>query len=384
MTGSIDWNALDDETFRRRVRTFFTENYPEELRYPIRRLHWPEIRDWYAVLARQGWAAPAWPRRWGGMGLSPEKLLIFMEEQEAYGVARTPDMGITLVGPLLIQEGTDEQRTRYLPSILSGENIWCQGYSEPNAGSDLASLRMSAVADGDDYVVNGQKTWTTLAQDATHIFLLVRTDPTARKQEGISFLLVDMATRGIEVRPIRNIAGHEEFCEVFFDNVRVPKANLVGAPNQGWRIAKSLLGFERIFLGSPKQSQFALGQLARLAAATGLDGDPVFADRFARLRLDVADLASLYTRFADDVRAGRQLGPEVSILKIFATETFSRIADLMLEAAGSGGPIRSASDFGAGPDDVLNTYFNARPATIYGGSSEIQRSIVAKNVLGLG
>ena len=211
MTGSIDWNALDDETFRRRVRAFFTENYPEELRYPIRRLHWPEIRDWYAVLTRQGWAAPAWPRRWGGMGLSPEKLLIFMEEQEAYGVARTPDMGITLVGPLLIQEGTDEQRTRYLPSILSGENIWCQGYSEPNAGSDLASLRMSAVADGDDYVVNGQKTWTTLAQDATHIFLLVRTDPTARKQEGISFLLVDMATRGIEVRPIRNIAAHEEF-----------------------------------------------------------------------------------------------------------------------------------------------------------------------------
>jgi len=384
MTGPTDWNALDGETFRRRVRDFFAGNYPEGLRYPIRRLHWPEIRDWYAVLARQGWAAPAWPVRWGGMGLSPEKLLIFMEEQEAHGVARTPDMGITLVGPLLIQEGTDEQRARYLPRILSGENLWCQGYSEPNAGSDLASLRMSAVADGDDYVVNGQKTWTTLAQDATHIFLLVRTDPAARKQEGISFLLVDMATPGIVVRPIRNIAGHEEFCEVFFDDVRVPKANLVGAPNRGWGVAKSLLGFERIFLGSPKQSQFALGQLARLAEANGLFGDPVFADRFARLRLDVADLASLYTRFADQVRAGRPLGPDISILKIFATETFSRIADLMLEAAGSAAPIRSASEFGAGPDEVLNTFFNARPATIYGGSSEIQRGIVAKNVLGLG
>jgi alkylation response protein AidB-like acyl-CoA dehydrogenase len=318
------------------------------------------------------------------MGLSPEKLLIFMEEQEAYGVARTPDMGITLVGPLLIHAGTDEQRSRYLPRILSGMNIWCQGYSEPNAGSDLASLRMSAVSDGNDYVVNGQKTWTTLAQDATHIFLLVRTDPAARKQEGISFLLVDMTTPGITVRPIRNIAGHEEFCEVFFDNVRVPKGDLVGEPNRGWGVAKSLLGFERIFLGSPKQSQFALGQLSRLAKSNGLFADPVFADRFARLHMDVADLASLYTRFADIVRSGQPLGPEVSILKIFATETFSRIADLMLEAAGSAAPIRSPSEFGAGPDEVLSTFFNARPATIYGGSSEIQRSIVAKNVLGLG
>jgi alkylation response protein AidB-like acyl-CoA dehydrogenase len=384
MTGSTDWNAMDDEAFRSLVRAFFEANYPSELRYPIRRLHWPEIRDWYAVLARQGWGAPAWPTRWGGMGLSPEKLLIFMEEQEAYGVARTPDMGITLVGPLLIQAGTDEQRSRYLPRILSGMNIWCQGYSEPNAGSDLASLRMSAVSDGNDYVVNGQKTWTTLAQDATHIFLLVRTDPAARKQEGISFLLVDMTTPGITVRPIRNIAGHEEFCEVFFDNVRVPKGDLVGEPNRGWGVAKSLLGFERIFLGSPKQSQFALGQLSRLAKSNGLFADPVFADRFARLHMDVADLASLYTKFADIVRSGQPLGPEVSILKIFATETFSRIADLMLEAAGSAAPIRSPSEFGAGPDEVLSTFFNARPATIYGGSSEIQRSIVAKNVLGLG
>jgi alkylation response protein AidB-like acyl-CoA dehydrogenase len=384
MTGSTDWNAMDDEAFRSLVRAFFEANYPSELRYPIRRLHWPEIRDWYAVLARQGWGAPAWPTRWGGMGLSPEKLLIFMEEQEAYGVARTPDMGITLVGPLLIQAGTDEQRSRYLPHILSGMNIWCQGYSEPNAGSDLASLRMSAVSDGNDYVVNGQKTWTTLAQDATHIFLLVRTDPAARKQEGISFLLVDMTTPGITVRPIRNIAGHEEFCEVFFDNVRVPKGDLVGEPNRGWGVAKSLLGFERIFLGSPKQSQFALGQLSRLTKSNGLFADPVFADRFARLHMDVADLASLYTRFADIVRSGQPLGPEVSILKIFATETFSRIADLMLEAAGSAAPIRSPSEFGAGPDEVLSTFFNARPATIYGGSSEIQRSIVAKNVLGLG
>jgi len=383
MNAATDWNEIDDGAFREIVRAFFAANYPAELRYPMRRLHWPEIRDWYATLSAKGWAAPAWPVRWGGMGLKPDKLLIFMEEQESFGVARTPDMGITLVGPLLIQEGTEAQRAQYLPKIIAGEYLWCQGYSEPNAGSDLASLRMSAVIDGDAYVVNGQKTWTTLAQDATHIFLLVRTDQAAPKQEGISFLLVDMKTPGITVRPIRDIAGHDEFCEVFFDNVRTPRANLVGKPNAGWGIAKSLLGFERIFLGSPKQSQFALGQLERLAVANGLFADPAFADRYARLTLDVEDLSSLYRKFADDVRAGRKLGPDVSILKIFATETYSRISGLTLEAAGSAGPVRSTAEFGAGPEDALNTYLNARPATIYGGSSEIQRGIVAKNVLGL-
>jgi alkylation response protein AidB-like acyl-CoA dehydrogenase len=383
MTETTDWNALDNDAFREIARAFFATNYPQELRYPMRRLHWPEIRGWYATLSAKGWAAPAWPVRWGGMGLAPEKLLILLEEQESYGVARTPDMGLQLVGPLLIQEGTDAQRAQYLPRIISGENLWCQGYSEPNSGSDLASLRTSAVIDGDAYVVNGQKTWTTLAQDATHMFLLVRTDPAARKQEGISFLLVDMQTPGITVRPIRNIAGDEEFCEVFFDDVRVPLANLVGTPNAGWGIAKSLLGFERIFLGSPKQSQYALGQLERLGEAKALFADPVFADRYTRLALDVEDLSSLFGRFADDVRAGRKLGPDVSILKIFATETYARISELMLEAAGSAGPVRSQAEFGAGPDDVLSTYLNARPATIYGGSSEIQRGIVAKNVLGL-
>ena len=383
MTETTDWNALDNDAFRETARAFFATNYPPELRYPMHRLHWPQIRGWYATLSAKGWAAPAWPVHWGGMGLGQDKLLILLEEQEAFGVARTPDMGINLVGPLLIQEGTDAQRALYLPRIISGEHLWCQGYSEPNAGSDLASLRTSAVIDGDAYVVNGQKTWTTLAQDATHMFLLVRTDAAARKQEGISFLLVDMTAPGITVRPIRNLAGEEEFCEVFFDDVRVSRDNLVGKPNAGWGIAKSLLGFERIFLGSPKQSQYALRQLERLGDANALFADPVFAERYTRLALDVEDLSSLYGRFADEVRAGRKLGPDVSILKIFATETYARISELMLEAAASAGPVRSTSAFGAGPEDVLATYFNARPATIYGGSSEIQRGIVAKNVLGL-
>uniref|UniRef100_UPI002FCC887A acyl-CoA dehydrogenase family protein n=1 Tax=Ramlibacter sp. TaxID=1917967 RepID=UPI002FCC887A len=192
-----DWNAFDTDDFRAQVRAFFEQHYPESLRYPKRRLRWSDIRDWTLQLSDRGWLAPSWPVRHGGMGLSPEKLIAFIEEQERHGVARAPDMGVTMVGPLLIQHGTEAQRAHYLPRILSCQDIWCQGYSEPGSGSDLASLRTEAVADGDDFIVNGQKTWTTLAQDATHIFLLVRTDKTAKKQEGISFLLADMRTPGI-------------------------------------------------------------------------------------------------------------------------------------------------------------------------------------------
>ena len=284
---STDWNSLDTEDFRATVRRFFEHNYPEALRYPKRRLRWAEIRDWTLKLSAQGWLAPSWPVRYGGMGLAPEKLIAFIEEQERHGVARAPDMGISMVGPLLIQHGSDEQRAHYLPRILSCEDIWCQGYSEPNSGSDLASLRTEAVEDGDDFIVNGQKTWTTLAQDATHIFLLVRTDKAAKKQEGISFLLADMKSPGITVRPIRNIAGAEDFCEVFLDKVRVPRANIVGELNKGWTIAKALLGFERIFLGSPKLPEYGLLVLESLARARGLLDDPVFNDRFMSLKLDV-------------------------------------------------------------------------------------------------
>ncbi|MDP1691142.1 MAG: acyl-CoA dehydrogenase family protein [Burkholderiaceae bacterium] len=380
---STDWNALDTEAFRTLVRDFFEHNYPSELRYPKRRLRWAEIRDWTLTLSRQGWLAPSWPARYGGMGLAPDKLITFIEEQERHGVARAPDMGITMVGPLLIQHGTEEQRAHYLPRILSCENIWCQGYSEPNSGSDLASLRTEAVADGDDFIVNGQKTWTTLAQDATHIFLLVRTDRNAKKQEGISFLLADMKTPGITVRPIRNIAGHEDFCEVFLEDVRVPRSQRVGELNKGWTIAKALLGFERIFLGSPKQSQYALARVREAALLLGLFDDPVFSDRYTQLSLDVADLGSLYTRFVDQVKRGETLGPDVSMLKIFATETYSRLANLLLDIAGSSGGTPGDIDLEQGHIDVLTTFYNARPATIYGGSNEIQRNILATSVLRL-
>ncbi|WP_418319921.1 acyl-CoA dehydrogenase family protein [Piscinibacter sakaiensis] len=380
---STDWNSLPTEEFRRLAQKFFADNYPEELRYPKRRLRWDEIREWTMKLASQGWLAPSWPVRHGGMGLSPEKLITFIEEQERHGVARAPDMGIVMVGPLLIQHGSDEQRAHYLPRILSCENIWCQGYSEPNSGSDLASLRTEAIADGDDFIVNGQKTWTTLAQDATHIFLLVRTDASAKKQEGISFLLVDMKSPGITVRPIRNIAGHEDFCEVFFDNVRVPRNQRVGELNKGWTIAKALLGFERIFLGSPKQSQYALARVREVAEQLDLFDDAVFVDRYTQLALDVADLGTLYGRFVEQVKRGETLGPDVSMLKIFATETYSRLANLLVEIAGSSGGTPGDIDLERGQIDVLTTFYNARPATIYGGSNEIQRNILASSVLQL-
>jgi alkylation response protein AidB-like acyl-CoA dehydrogenase len=288
-----------------------------------------------------------------------------------------------MVGPLLLKNGTDAQRAHYLPKILAGEQIWCQGYSEPNSGSDLASLRCEAVPDGADFVVNGQKIWTTLAQDATHIFLLVRTDKTAKKQKGISFLLADMTTPGITVRPIQNLAGHAEFCEVFFDNVRVPQANIVGALNNGWTMAKALLSFERIFLGSPKQAQLALQKLTEFANAEQLFDDPVFATQYAKLTLDVADLETIYTRYAEIVKAGGTLGADVSMLKIWATETFSALTELMLEAAGSAGGMRGHVGTGEKTVDALNLFYNARPATIYGGSNEIQRNILAKAVLEL-
>ena len=252
---SRDWNALSDDAFRAEIRGYFEANFPASLRYTARRLRWSENGDWYRRMSEIGWIAPNWPSEYGGMGLSPSKLLIFNEEQERWGIGRFQDHGIQMVGPLLIGHGTEAQRAKWLPPILTCEHRWCQGYSEPNAGSDLASLRTEARIEGDEFVLNGQKIWTTLAQDATHIFVLARTDKEAKKQKGISFILADLRSPGIRIKPIRDIAGHEELNEVFFDEVRVPRENLVGALNDGWTIAKALLGFERIFLGSPKLPQ---------------------------------------------------------------------------------------------------------------------------------
>ena len=378
-----DWNALSDDAFRTVVRRWLEREYPADMRYLSQRLRWQEIKPWYLKLAEKGWVAPAWPVEYGGMGLSPAKLLIIIDEQESFGVARAPDMGIHLVGPLLIKHGTPEQRARYLPRILAGDEVWCQGYSEPNAGSDLASLKTEARRDGDEFVINGQKTWTTLAQDATHMFCLARTSTDGKPQEGISFFFIDMQQTGVTIRPIRNLAGQEEFCEVFLDDVRVPADCLVGEINQGWTIAKALLSFERIFLGSPKQSQSALKRLEAIAQACGLYDDAAFADKITRLKLDVLDLETTYKRFADIVRRGETLGADVSLLKIWSSETFARLSELMLEAAGADGAVVGKIDFSGAHVDILNQFYNARPATIYAGSNEIQRNILAKHVLRL-
>ena len=253
MSATPDYNAMSDDVFRLEARAFFEAEYPPHLRNILRRARWVDMKPWWDKLYAKGWVAPAWPREWGGLELSAAKMLVYVEEMERHGVARAPDQGITQVGPILMRYGTQAQKEHYLPRSLSGEYIWCQGYSEPNAGSDLASLQTAAVFDGDDLVINGQKIWTSLAHDATHIYVLVRTDKTAKKKQlGISMVLANVKTPGITIRPIRNIAGHEEFCEVFFDNVRVPRASLVGKVNEGWTIAKALLSFERLSIGSPR------------------------------------------------------------------------------------------------------------------------------------
>jgi len=378
-----DWNALDDEAFRRIAAEFFAAEVPQQLRYLSRRPRWSEVRDWYLTLSRSGWLAPNWPVEWGGMGLSQSKILVYLEELERSGAPRVMDQGLMNIGPLLIARGTDEQRRRFLPKILSGEHTWCQGYSEPNAGSDLASLRTEARIEGDEFVINGQKIWTSVAFDATHMFALVRTDKTVKKQAGISFVMVDLRQPGVTVRPIRNIAGHEELCEVFLDDVRTPLSNLVGEINDGWNVAKALLGFERIWSGSPRQSMLALLRLQKLAEASGKSADPVFQDKYTQIQMDVLDAASAYERFAQMMRTGGSFGFEVSMLKIWATETCQRVTELMVEAAGDLGALGGEVDVNGQEMDILYPFLDCRAFTIYGGSSQVQRNILAKNVLGL-
>ncbi|MBV1931875.1 MAG: acyl-CoA dehydrogenase family protein [Porticoccaceae bacterium] len=378
-----EYNVMDDDTFRTMVHDFYVENYPDELRFSPHRMHWDEIGDWYLILSKKGWLTPAWPAEYGGMGLDANKLLIFMDVGESYGVGRTPDMGITMVGPLLIQHGSQEQKDHYLPKILAGEYIWCQGYSEPGSGSDLASLQTSAVRDGDNYIVNGHKTWTTLAMDANMIFMLVRTNKDGKKQEGITFLLIPLDTPGITVRPIINLAMHDEFAEVFFDDVKVPVVNVVGGENNGWTIAKALLGHERIFIGSPKFAILAMSRLKSMAKSVSLFDDPLFVERYTRLQLDIEDLFASYKRFVEVLKRGGSIGPEVSMLKIWNTETQQRVTELMMEAASENGGIQDGIETGDGLVRPAGEVIASRPTTIYGGSNEVQRNILAKAVLRL-
>lgn len=377
-----DWNAISDEAFRAEAAALFA-TCPPHLCHLRRRMRMHEVRNWYETLSAAGWLAPGWPVEHGGMGLNPSKRLIYIEEWENAGVPRVPEQGVLNLGPILIARGTPKQRSEYLPKILSGEHVWCQGYSEPNAGSDLASLRTEARLEDDTFVITGQKIWTSMAMDATHMFALVRTNKTVAKQAGISFLMLRMHQPGVDVRPIVNLAGREELCEVFLDGARTHRSNLVGGIDQGWDVAKALLGFERLYSGSPQHCIVQLAQLRELAVATGASADAVFCERLNALSLDVYDLASAYQRFSQVLSEGGTFGTEVSLLKIWATETCQRITELAIEVAGDKGGLAGDVGYGAAQLDILTPFFDARPLTIYGGSNQIQRNIIAKQVLGL-
>ncbi len=385
MSTATDWNALSDEAFRDAFRDLVERRLPSELRFMRKqRPLFDEVAVWYHALAEEGWLAPVWPVEHGGMGLSPNKHMIYVEEWGRLGCPRIPDHGIGLIGPLLLEHGTEEQKAHYLPRILSGEHVWCQGYSEPGSGSDLASLRTAAVREGDEFVVNGQKIWTTLAHCANWIFALVRTSRDEKvRQKGITVLLIDMTSPGVSVRPIANLRGETDFCEVFFTDVRVPVENVVGEIDQGWNVAKSVLGHERIFLGAPTRPEIAIERLEKLAQARGAFEDPAFRSRYARHRLDLYDLGSAFERFAKVLREGGELGADVSMLKIFTTELYQRITEETLSLAGEDARFFDDIDAGNGTVDAMNLFLDSRAPAIFGGSNEIQKNILAKAVLKL-
>jgi alkylation response protein AidB-like acyl-CoA dehydrogenase len=379
----VDWNAFSDREFRAGVFAYLDKHYPQDKRHTGRRTGATEMKDWLDRLARKGWLAPAWPREYGGMGLDPAKQIIFLEERERVGIMRHPDMGVVMFGPMLMRYGTEEQKATYLPRILSNTDSWCQGYSEPNAGSDLASLQTSAVWDRDAYVLNGSKIWTTGGHWADHMFLLARTSKEGKKQEGITFFLLDMKTSGVTVRPIENLSGHSEFAQEFFENVRVPRENIVGEVDKGWTVANSLLGFERLNSGSPRYARASLQSIEKVARATGAWSETEFQSKYVRVLLDVEDLGSAYQRFADLMSYGNSPGPELSQLKIVVAETTQRAGELLMETAGASGALQGMTRFGDEEVNLLAPFYSHFNAAIASGSNEIQRNIISKRVLNL-
>jgi alkylation response protein AidB-like acyl-CoA dehydrogenase len=387
----------EDEAFRREVRAFIAANLPENVKGRSRRdfTTREDFLAWHKILYRQGWVAANWPKEYGGTGWNVTQRYIFNEECAAAETPALLPFGLSMVGPVIYTFGSDAQKQKYLPRILSGEDWWCQGYSEPGAGSDLASLKTRAVREGDHYIVNGQKTWTTLAQFADWIFCLVRTDPNVKQQEGISFLLIDMKTPGITVKPIILMDGAHEVNEVFFDNVKVPVENRIGEENKGWTYAKFLLVHERSGIAGVARSKKAIEELKRIAGAELVDGTPLmqsdeFARKVAELEIDLTALEYTELRTLAQEAKGQMAGPESSILKIKGTEVQQRITELTLEAVGYYAypydRFFGDNEYPVGPEDAVGVsghYFNMRKTSIYGGSNEIQRGIIAKAVLGL-
>jgi len=390
--------TANEQDFRDEVRAWLRAKLPADLVAKVKghkRLLKADFDRWHALLQEQGWLARHWPVEHGGPGWTVMQKHIFEEECVSAGAPRIVPFGVDMLGPVLMEFGTEAQKAYYLPRILSGEDWWAQGYSEPGAGSDLASLKTKAVRDGDHYVINGQKTWTTLGHHANKIFCLCRTDPDAKPQAGISFVLVDMNDSGVEVRPIVTLDGEHEVNEVWLTDVQVPIDCLVGEENQGWTYAKFLLQHERTGIASVANSKAAFSHLKEIAAAEKKDGrplqdDPHFAARMATLEIDLMAMEVFNLRVLAAASQGKSPGVESSLLKIKGTQVRQETTDLLRRALGpyampylpddgwNGEPV--GPDY-AGP--LAKSYFNMRKVSIYGGSNEIQKNIVAKSILGL-
>jgi alkylation response protein AidB-like acyl-CoA dehydrogenase len=370
--------------FRVNVRTWLETNLPVALRGRTVRPPPTELMPWYRTLSAKGWIAPHWPKHYGGMGATLNEQIIMIEELARLGAPHLPVQGLNHIGPIIIEFGSAEQKTRHLPPIIAGSVIWAQGYSEPGAGSDLASLATRATLEGDHFVVQGQKIWTTWGHYSDWMFALVRTDPQAQpRHAGISFLLIDLHSPGIRIRPIKTIAGDDEFAEVFFDGVIVPAENLVGKLNDGWRIANALLVHERLGTSNPQFALSALERIKTMAHATGVLADPAFQDRLAAASINVTALAAMFSHAVELANHQQSPGPESSVIKIFGSELLQSLNALLLEAAGGHATTESPVTTNFGSVEVAAPYLQSRRVTIYGGSSEIQRNVLARRVLNL-
>ena len=385
----------EQDQFREEVRSWIAEAMPAEMKKHAEdgaNFTQSEVMEWHKILYAKGWAAPGWPEEVGGTGWDVAQRSIFQEECVRANAPALSPFGLSMVGPLIIQYGNDEQKKRFLPKILAGEEIWCQGYSEPNAGSDLANLQLRAEADGDDYILNGQKTWTTYAQYADWIFVLCRTSTEGKKQEGISFLLVDINnTEGIDVKPFLTTGGTLAFSETWFKDARVPQANRVGPENGGWSMAKALLGHERTGIGGITESERGLIGVKKNAqrttvGTTTLFDDPAFRRKIARKQMRLRAIEIFNLRALAAAQVGHAPGAESSVLKIVGTELQQEVTELSMDALGHNAMGWLDSPEAALPShqQAIASQFNyLRAATIYGGSNEIQKNIISKHLLRL-
>jgi alkylation response protein AidB-like acyl-CoA dehydrogenase len=372
-------DSPEDAGFRREVADWLRTNIPDDLRHMTFRPPPERAMPWYQKLAARGWIAPHWPAEYGGGAATVVQQVILMEEFARASAPDFPTQGLNHIGPILIKCGTPEQKAQHLPPILNGQAIWCQGYSEPGSGSDLASLRTRAVVDGGSLVINGHKIWTTWGHHADWMFALVRTSDLGAKQHGITVVLIDLKTAGIVRRPIITIAGDDEFCEVFLDDVRVPLSHVVGEIDHGWKVATALLAEERVRIGSPALALKAMERLRRVAAS--MPPSTRSDELLAGAEIETETLIASYLSVAEAQEAGAST--DSSYLKILATETVLHILDVLQEIAGEAAPIRDATLTPQGYLDYSEMFLQSRRLPIYGGTNEVQRNIIATKVLGL-